>query len=269
MSRLIRTPKSASDWTDNELKAYRITIEEQDPMLFFGEEKLPNPNCPRDFLIYMTRSINTDDVTDDLLWRMEDAMRGSDPGEGAIDDFASRLFSALGFTNRAVHASIRRRTELQMGGEVKSAEADVCLIHDNAILLLVQEDKVSGKSPKKAEGQLVAEAIAARQFNAIDEETTLVMPAIIMEGTYPVFYKIPISAELDISVRSLGYPEKGTKITKCSPRIPRHMFRYSEGMVPLDNRAIILRYFEAFRRHVFIPCSEFTLGEPLMLPVDG
>jgi hypothetical protein len=271
MSRLIRNAKSASDWTSNELDAYRVIVEEQDPAVFFGAGELLEPNCPRDFLTCRVRSANTDEATDDLLWRMEEAMRGTDPGEGAVDEFASRLLSALGFTSRAVHSSIRRRAELQMGGEVKSAEADVCLIHDSAILLLVQEDKASGRPPRRAEGQLVAEAIAARQFNVaggvVNGGSTMVVPAIVMEGTYPVFYKVPVSAELDVSVRSLSYPGETTHVARCSPRLPRPAFQYSEGMGPLDNRLVILGYYEAFRRYVFVPCSEETLGAPLDLPL--
>jgi hypothetical protein len=270
MSRLVRTPKSASDWTRHDLNAYRISVEEQDAALFFGVDELPEPNCPQDFLRYQARSPSTDETTDDLLWTMVSALGVAGLGEGSVDQFARSLLRALGFTSRAVCPLVRRPLELLMGGESRSAQTDVCLVYGDTVLLLVQENKVEGAPPGRGEAQLIAEAIAARQFNvaagAVDAGLTEVMPAILLTGTYPAFYRIPVSAELDTSIGSLGYPEEETRVARCTPRLPRPGTMRSEGMVPLDNRSIVLGYFEAFRRHVFIPCSEATLGVRLPFP---
>jgi len=273
MSSLIRTPKSASDWTHNDLKSYHVTIEEQTAALFFGQAKLPEPNCPEGFLHNLTTTENTDRATDELLWGIGDAEGRLGLGEASVDQFARSLFLETGFTNKRVRPSVRRPLPLLIGGEQRSAQTDVCLIYDDTVLLLVQEDKAEGRPVGYGEAQLVAEAIAARQHNviggALDEDATETMPAILMIGTYPVFYRIPVSSELDLSVGSLSYPAAETKVTKCSPELPRPSMRYGEGMVPLDNRAVILRHFEAFRRYVFAPCSEATLGRPILLPPPG
>lgn len=270
MSSLIRNPKSASDWTHNDLRAYNIVIEEQTSELFFNDVNLPKPNCPQDFLYNGVSTENTSQVTDDLLWNMGEVTGESGLGENSVDQFARSLFVAIGFTSKHIHPSVRKPLKLLIGGEQKSAQTDVCLVYKHSgVLLLVQEDKAEGRPVIYGEAQLVAEAIAARQHNVIrgmiKQSSTEVIPAILMIGTYPVFYRIPISAELDLSIGSLSYPELETMVTKCSPKVPRHDERYSEGMRPLDNRDIILRYFEAFRRHVFIPCSEELLRTQLNL----
>lgn len=267
MSRLIRTSKSASNWTDNELDAYRIKIKEQTASSFFGTSKLPEPNCPNDFLHNRVSRENVDRITDRLIWYMEQTTMQPRLGESSVDQFACALFDATGFTSRQVHPSTRRPLHLLIGGEQRSAQTDVCLIYDRTVLLLVQEDKAGDQPAGYGEAQLIAEAVAARQCNAriLGEETTEIIPAILMIGTYPVFYRIPVSAELSLSIASLSYPEVETVVTKFSPEMPRPESKYVEGMQPLDNRTIILRYFEAFRRHVFIPCSEATLGTQLIL----
>ena len=269
MSRLIRTPKSASDWTYNELDAYRIIVKEQTAISFFGTSELPEPNCPRDFLHNRTATENVDRITDKLIWHMEETTMQPRLGEASVDQFASALFDATGFTSRRVHSSMRRPLQLLIGGEQRSAQTDVCLIYDHTVLLLVQEDKAGNQPAGYGEAQLIAEAVAARQCNVrngiLDKETTEIMPAILMIGTYPVFYKIPVSAELSLSIASLDVPKVETVVTKLSPEVPRPESKYTEGMQPLDNRTIILRYLEAFRRHVFIPCSEATLGTQLIL----
>lgn len=270
MSRLIRTAKSASDWTGNELRAYRVTVEGRDAASFFGVDELPEPNCPRDFLTCAGRSPNTDEATDELLSSMADALESADLGEAAVDEFAKCLLSASGFKSRATRVVVRRNLQLLIGGEQRSAQLDVCIVHDGAVLLLVQEDKAQGRLPRRGEAQLIAEAIAVRQYNVdsgvVGAEATIVVPAILMAGTYPTFYRIPVTAELNDSVMSLVYPEEGTLVTRCSPDLPRSNTVRVEGMIPLDNRYTILRYYEAFRRRVFVPCSEATLGTQLALP---
>ena len=259
MSGLIRTPKSASDWSYNELEAYSITIKEQNIASFFGRDELPEPNCPEGFLRNLVITENTDRATDELLRCM-----GEVGGQ-----FVRSLFLETGFSNKQTYPCMRRPLPFLIGGEQKSAQTDVCLVYDDTVLLLVQEDKAKGKLPGYGEAQLIAEAIAARQHNVIGgmvrQSDTEIVPAILMIGTYPVFYKIPVSAKLNQSIASLHYPTIETVITKCSPKVPRHSSRYEEGMRPLDNRTIILKYLEAFRRHVFIPCSEDTLGTQLIL----
>ena len=73
------------------------------------------------------------------------------------------------------------------------------------------------------------------------------MPGIIMVGTSPTFFKIPITQNLVAHIRDGTYPPEETHVTFCYPPVPRPDCLRSEGMKPLDNRGGILSCYEAFR----------------------
>ena len=66
-----------------------------------------------------------------------------------------------------------------------------------------------------------------------------------MVGTNPVFYKIPVTAELSEAVRRGTYPATETRVLKYVPVLPR---RRSLGMRPLENRVELLACLEAFKQ---------------------
>ena len=155
----------------------------------------------------------------------------------------------------------------------------MCLVdrrQGGTILLLVQEDKRQAATMLDAPAQLIAKAIAAFSYNnALREDAGLepldadvrilllsvrslllmlwqVIPGIVMAGTYPTFYKIPVTSQLVYNVRNGLYPDQPTIVTFHRPEVPRPNRRRSEGMKPLDSRAIILRCYEAFKTIVGI-----------------
>ena len=71
-----------------------------------------------------------------------------------------------------------------------------------------------------------------------------IMPGIVMDGTMPTFYKIPITDELVRAVESGEKPNLETVVHVYVPEVQRP----EEGMKPLDNRVIILSCFEAFKQ---------------------
>lgn len=73
------------------------------------------------------------------------------------------------------------------------------------------------------------------------------MPGIVMVGTSPAFFKIPVTQNLSTHIRHGTYPEEETHVAYCYPPVPRPTRRHSEGMKPLDNRREILRCYEAFK----------------------
>ena len=73
--------------------------------------------------------------------------------------------------------------------------------------------------------------------------TSKVMPGIVMDGTMPTFYKIPITLELVTAVESGECLEQETIVYAYRPEVPRP----EEGMKPVDNLYIILSCSEAFR----------------------
>ena len=78
------------------------------------------------------------------------------------------------------------------------------------------------------------------------------MPGIIMLGTMPIFYKIPVTDDLMYNVHHGTYPPQPTHVTIYYPPIPRPHCQCYEGMKPLDNRHKILQCYEAFKNIVGI-----------------
>jgi len=78
------------------------------------------------------------------------------------------------------------------------------------------------------------------------------MPGIVMKGTVPRFYKIPVTKDLLEHVAHGTYPPDPIRVTFCSPPVPRLDLLLSEGMRPLDNGRHILSCFDAFKTVVGI-----------------
>ncbi|KAH9980787.1 hypothetical protein BJV74DRAFT_778859, partial [Russula compacta] len=79
-----------------------------------------------------------------------------------------------------------------------------------------------------------------------------VMTGIVIVGTLPVFFKIPVTLTLVTHIRHGTYPLEETLVTYCYPLVPRPACRRNEGMKPLDNRGEILKCYEAFKATVGI-----------------
>jgi hypothetical protein len=258
MAELIRSAKSGSDWTSNELAAYNILVEYQDAATFFGTPNLPLPATVNPAIF---TAAGPDDAVDDgvyeLLRTMDLAMSSAPAEESAVDDFAFLLLRALNYNARGRVLRTRKDIPLVVCGENRHAKTDVCVVDQNEILLLVQEDKrhMDNSDP---EPQLIAEAIAAFAANNRTRQHTLnqlplnskVMAGITIRGTAPIFYKIKVTTTLVTSVAGGAYPRGTTTVYAHIPNIPRPNRRWSEGMRPLDNRRVILSCYEAFKQFV-------------------
>ena len=258
MTELIRSAKFGSDWTSHELATYNIVVEYQNAATFFGTDSLPQPTVIPTILT----ATSPDDAADDgdyyFLRTMDLAMSPAPAEESAVDDFAVLLLRALGYTPRGRVVRTRKEIPLIICGEARHMKTDVCIIDQNEIVLLVQEDKRHLDLASDPEPQLIAEAIAAFPANNRTRQRTLnqpplnskVMAGITMKGTAPIFYKIPVTAALAGSVASRVYPQVETIVHAHVPNVPRPNRRWSEGMKPLDNRKVILSCYEAFRQFV-------------------
>ena len=78
------------------------------------------------------------------------------------------------------------------------------------------------------------------------------MPGIVMVGTSPAFFKIPVTQTLSTHIRHGTYPPEETRVTYRYPPVPRPGRRHYEGMKPLDNRREIFKCYEAFKAIVGI-----------------
>ncbi|KAM6497621.1 hypothetical protein JOM56_005569 [Amanita muscaria] len=116
------------------------------------------------------------------------------------------------------------------------------------------EDKqyLEGKDP---EPQLIAEAIAAFQSRnnrlsraGLPTVNATVIPGITMAGTAPTFYKVNITTALVNAVETGEYPSQATTVHKLIPPVQSRWDFERDGMRPLNNRAVILSCFEAFKQ---------------------
>ena len=255
MANLIRTFKSGSDWTPNDLLAYNIRVEYQGSQIFFSIANLPQPRVDNEVLTAPDAAATQHDDSYTLLRIMDLAVAVS-PGEESAVDFVVQLFKVLSYTGRAVGRVSRTRKDLLFWvcGEQKHAKTDVCIVDASDILLFAQEDKrhLDGSDP---EPQLIAETIAAF-YNKNDTRVRAlglpilqnkVIPGITMKGTMPIFYKIPVTTELVHAVQLGEYPVQETVVYAHVPTVPRPARCYGEGMKPLDNRHVILSCYEAFK----------------------
>jgi hypothetical protein len=167
MANLIRSAKSGSDWTGNDLEAYNIVIRFEDAPTFFGVNHMPLPPVDQEVLTIQDAEDMVSDRNAELVNLLDLAVKPTPAEESAVDDFAVALFTLLGYVKRHRVARTRKDIPLFICGDWRHAKTDVCLIdrQQNDILLLVQEDKRYQEDPRSAQHQLVAEAIAAFDYN--------------------------------------------------------------------------------------------------------
>jgi len=254
MAKLLRTAKSGSDWTANELAAYNITVVPQNKEEFFGTIDFPDPAVPSlaGFMATEARRDAADQKTRQLLHFLDLAMDPKIGHEAAVDNFAAELLRGLGYDIPNKIVFIRHAIPFLICGENSLAQTDVCIMDDDEILLLLQEDKKL-TSMKDPEPQIIAEAIAAFALNNRKRERDLnlpprnstTFPCLTLVGTSPIFYKITVTAALSKAVQTGTFPAIQTRVLRYIPVLPR---RNSEGMRPLPNRIEILRCLEAFKR---------------------
>lgn len=72
-----------------------------------------------------------------------------------------------------------------------------------------------------------------------------IIPGIVMTGTLPTFFKIPITQQLVTAIEVGMHPAQPTTVAVHLPELPPNL-RW-RGMKPLDNRQQFLRYYEAFK----------------------
>ncbi|KAH0586279.1 hypothetical protein H2248_007526 [Termitomyces sp. 'cryptogamus'] len=115
--------------------------------------------------------------------------------------------------------------------------------HDFFIHLIVEEDY----SHNFKEVELVAKAIAAAQANNAARwnqglpRKDMLIPAMMMNGMQPAFYRIPVSLELADGVMGGNYPAHETIIQRCTT--------YSEkkNLYDPEFRKLAFKHFLLFR----------------------
>jgi hypothetical protein len=243
-------------WTQDDVLAYKIKVIHDDLETFFGVKDLPSPNVENDPLTAQDIAGATDLWTSYLLSYTDGVTRPDMPDnrESCTLGFVRTLFMLLRYADVTKNwkRSVVIKTPLRyLASQGRPPQVDACIMDDTHVISLVVkvDTHLRGSYP---EPRLISEAIAAFHndniMNAkhlgIDPLTSKVMSGILIDGSTPTFYKIPITTELVTAVESGERPQQDTIVHAYRPEVPRP----GEGMRPLDNRSIILSCFEAFRQ---------------------
>jgi len=251
-----RSAKSGSDWTAADLIAYNIIVVPVSANDFFRHGANPPLDhlSPAIFAAPGDPNVNVPKPTADYLRYLDLATRASQ--ESFIDNFTAETLKLLGF-NELENTLVMTRYVIPLticGESGRVAQTDVCLLYcPSLVLLVVVEDKtIFNRSDPQP--QVVAEAIAAFQFNntkriasglpALDAMT---IPCLTMTGTRPTFYLVPVTRTLSEAVMTGQYPETHqTKVLQCATT-NMHARRSSEGMEDIEYRKLALKRFLAFK----------------------
>ncbi|KAH9018551.1 hypothetical protein EDB84DRAFT_1626222 [Lactarius hengduanensis] len=224
MANLNRSAKSSRDWIRYDLKAFNIQIQLEDKTTFFGDPNLPLPVIDEEILTTLKGKDMLSDHNAELI-HLLDRAKLPVTGGSAVDDFTVELLRRLGYVKRNRVAHTQMDIPLYICQEQKHAKTLICLLDHltNDICLLIQEDEL--RSPLETLPQLIAEAIAAVDFN----NRLRIMPGIIQTGTMPTFYKIPVTTDLMRNVWFGTYPSEPTIVSVHIPDLPSPHSPLCEG----------------------------------------
>ena len=255
MANIIRSAKSGSDWSRHELIACNITISLLPPGDFF---LTPDPSL--DYIdpgILNSPPGNDDPALSDAAAAYLDYLdlAAKATQKSFIDDFAAETLKLLGFNERRrIAVSTRYTIPSTICGDANcAAQTDVCLIHLSTFILLVLVEDETLINRTNAEARVIAEAIAAFQFNndkrgerGLNPLDSMTIPCITMSGTRPTFYLVPVTMELNNAVITGQYPATETNVLKCAT-VATHTRRASTGMEDTEYRKLALKRFLAFK----------------------
>ncbi|KAL0957088.1 hypothetical protein HGRIS_003183 [Hohenbuehelia grisea] len=270
------TLSSNGEWTTNDLEAYGIRVEEQPAIDFFGsafdsytghhqtrrsasQSELSLPTGPSTHAPVDASSntiLNLISLASQPPWG---------PRESAVPDLVVELLRTVGFESTAPTAVARTRKTMKLNvrGVSSYVTVDAC-VQDAAsgtVLLLVDEEQRYSGEPCDPEARLVAKAVAACQYNAGVRHLNpahsphtsarpgsssrqcepFSIPAVIMFGTSPRFYRIDVTPSLDDAVRHGRAPETETVVYRHTPRVPG---QWMDGLRALENRPMIFQCLE-------------------------
>jgi hypothetical protein len=104
-----RSAKSGSDWSPNELRAYNITVQQQDLASFFGHELGSIDHLNPYFLSSSDPTIDFSKETYRFLAYLDLALHANAEQESALDDLARSALEVTGFDHcpsRAIRHSL-------------------------------------------------------------------------------------------------------------------------------------------------------------------
>lgn len=268
--------KPGSEWNNNDLKYYNIRVhQETDYNIFFGKQMHDNLYND-DVSIFLSYDLSSVTFQQNIDWAsirpksvmtvIKDMMAVTKTHryeESAVDDLAKSVLQLFDYDDGDRSIRTREILDLDMANGKTQAIPDVCVeTMELSIKLLVQEDKsynvgndrhLMGSNP---EAQLIAEAVAAFQENTkiycrlgkLDVPKYQLFPGIVMLGTCPTFYLIPVDEKLANYIRFGTKPETETVVKKFV--IPDLPINISDVMLSQKHARVICCCYQSFKKYV-------------------
>ncbi|CAA7265002.1 unnamed protein product [Cyclocybe aegerita] len=232
MAQLIRSAKSGNDWTDNELFAFNISIQDVDIATFFGVPQLPPTTVSPVILNNVHRSPPPAVISKE---------------ESRTASSSSHILRMLDFDDNDRSIVTKRELSFTMCGSRVWTKADIAVLDDAEYPLMVREDKRTTVTDEP-KAQLIASAIAAFVENnqlRVPPLAQRTLPAMTMVGSCPAFYKIPVTQSLVDALVTAQYPAESTVVQRLVPLVPNLNQYRRHGMNPLGNSRIVFQCLEA------------------------
>ena len=259
------------DWTNEELTAYKINIQEKTEAEFFDVpvEDAISPNIS---------DAKVSNFLDHLHQAIQNVSTQPMEAQSITYNLIGNLLFSLGYTTPDVVVRTRETLWLRMCYEQVAIRADVTLVDSNSkLLLVVLASTLPRDVPSYPEAQIVAAALAAFQLNnnqrqrgqLVDQLDMEHYPAIIMVGALPVFYKVKITVDLNLGVQLGKTPNFETIVERYTPVCLRE--KASIGgldMLSEEDKEKILQCYKAFRRFV-LPSSGSSINPPVLTKGRG
>ena len=246
-----RSAKSGSDWSEQEMLAYRITIDHLTPLQFFGHDPNTKPYPFSEHLLSTENPTIAHDISDEEYEFLAFLQQALEPDvlEPAIDEFGRQLLKAGGFQERGTLLRTRVAIPITICGDsTRLAQTDVCLVGIDTGVLLIVQTRQSSQDPV---AQLMA-AIATYQANnklrasrSLSPLLTMNIPCITMSGTQSEFYIVPVTQQLSQAVITAQCPRAETVAMHCTlPPPPKGSM---PGLRDPEYRRTVLKYYSSFR----------------------
>ena len=181
--------KFGSDWTCYDLESYNISINNVDPLQFFGlqvgegvsffgrgsnhhlYQELPEPAVDEELLKFTDPDAMEQVHHAQLINLLDLAMTPQEPElETAVCDFSVKLLEVMGFVGRDRVARTRMDLPLFVSNEDAHAKTDICIIDrlsQDDVLLVLREGQ---HGTIRARAQLIADGVAAFYLNNYHRE---------------------------------------------------------------------------------------------------
>ncbi|PPR05272.1 hypothetical protein CVT26_011437 [Gymnopilus dilepis] len=234
MANPVRPAKSSSEWTRNELLAFNIRVENANTEEFFNTAQLPATQVSETILNNVEMPDHPLPKDDRLFFRYLKRVHTSGPPESRVNDFAAFILRLLDYDGQDRIICQRPELLFPMAGQHVGTRSDLCVRDNNCYRLLVHEDKSAeveihrtvqlnhqsySGSLVDPEPPLIAAAIAAfyqnnlhRRFAGKSELGAECIPAIVMAGSAPIFYRIPVTVALLDALVTGTYPAEETVV---------------------------------------------------------